>query len=200
MATEAPVNIAPPGRSTVVSATADSCIWQPNALNMHVIRPKSAKGRTRPSLRKSQDTEVGSHRTLSSPPAIPCESPSSQKPEACAPKSPKQGASDEIPELLLQQVPLGASSCLNKYPVLPSINRKNLEDGALETVAEQASSLQLSSIRALPQKEICTLKTNEASRAQVCTLEKKLVQTKRQGSPRPRNLEEPSDQEPRLLL
>ncbi|KAL2773275.1 UBX domain-containing protein 10 [Daubentonia madagascariensis] len=203
MATEAPVNIAPSERSTVVSTTADSFIWQPNSLNMHVTRPKSAKGRTRPSLHKSQGTEACFHHIPSSPPpAIPCESPSSQKPGACAPKSPKQGVSDEIPELLLQQVPIGASSSLNKYPVLPSINRKTLEEGAVETVAEQASSLQLSSIRALYQKETCTLKTSEeTSRARACALERKfIVQTKRQDSPRPRNLEEPSDQEPRLLL
>ncbi|XP_012512373.1 PREDICTED: UBX domain-containing protein 10 [Propithecus coquereli] len=203
MATEAPVNIAPPERSAAVSSTADSFVWQPNSLTMHVTRPKSAKGRTRPRLHKSQGTEVCSPQIPSSPPpAIPCELPSSQKPVACAPKSPKQGALDEIPESLLQQVPHGASSSLNKYPVLPSISRKTLEEGAVETVAEQASSLQLSSIRALFQKETCTSKTSEeASRAPACALERKfVVQTKRQGSSRPRNLEEPSDQEPRLLL
>ncbi|XP_032156554.1 UBX domain-containing protein 10 [Sapajus apella] len=198
MATEAPVNIAPPECSTVVSTAADDLIWQPNSLKRHMIRPKSAKGRTRPSLQKPQGTEVCSRRVLSSPPpAIPYESPSSQKPGACAPKSPSQGVSDEIPELL-QQVPIGASSSLNKYPVLPSINRKNLEEEAVETVAEKASSLQLSSIRALYQEETCTMKTSEEdSRAQACAVERKF---KRQGSCRAGNLEEPSDQEPRLLL
>ncbi|XP_062962391.1 UBX domain-containing protein 10 [Cynocephalus volans] len=201
MATEAPVNIAPPERSTAVSTKADSFIWQLNSLNMHVIRPKSAKGRTRPSLHKSQGTEVWSQHTPSSPPpAIPCEPPSSQKPGACAPKSPNKGAPDEIPELLLQ-VPIGASSSLNKYPVLPSINRKNLEEGAVEKVAKKASSLQLSSIQALYQEETCTMKTGQDARARACTPERKfIVRTKRQDSPRAGNLEEPSDQEPRLLL
>ncbi|XP_003934968.2 UBX domain-containing protein 10 [Saimiri boliviensis] len=195
MATEAPVNVAPPECSSVVSTAADNLLWQPDSLKRHMIRPKSAKGRTRPSLQKPQGTEVCSHHVPPSPPpAIPYESPSSQKPGACPPKSPSQGVSDEIPELL-QQVPIGGSSSLNKYPVLPSINRKILEEEAVETVAEKASSLQLSSTRALDQEE--TRAREEDSRARACTIERKF---KRQGSRRAGNLEEPSDQEPRLLL
>ncbi|XP_077007136.1 UBX domain-containing protein 10 [Tamandua tetradactyla] len=203
MATEAPVNIVPPECSSVVGTAADTFIWQPDPLNMHVTRPKSAKGRTRPSLHKSQGAEGRSHNTSASPPpAITCESPSSQKPGACTPKSPNQGAPDEIPELL-QQVPIGASSSLNKYPVLPSINRKNLgEEGAVEMVVKKASSLQLSSIKTLYQEETCTKKISEEdSRAHICPLERKfIIQTKTQSSSRAGNLEEPSDQEPRLLL
>lgn len=202
MATEAPVNIAPNECSTVVGTAADTFIWQPNPLNMHVIRPKSAKGRTRPSLRRPQGAGLCSHHTVSSPaPAIPCESPGSQKPGACAPKTPKQGAPDEVPELL-QQVPIGASSSLNKYPVLPSISRKTPEEGAVETVAKKAGSLQLSSIQALYQEETCTMKTRrEDPGAPACSLERKLiVQSRSQSSSRAGDLEEPSDQEPRLLL
>ncbi|KAB0400548.1 hypothetical protein E2I00_002772 [Balaenoptera physalus] len=201
MATEAPVNTAPPECNTVVSTAAGSFIWQPDSLNTRVTRPKSAKGRTRPSLHKPAGTEGCCSLTPSSPPAIPCESPSSQKPAACTPRSPSQGAPDEIPELL-QQVPTGASSSLNKYPVLPSINRKTLEEEALETVAKKAGSLQLSSTQALYQAETCTVKTSEeGSRAQPCSPERKcIVRTKRQSSYRARDLEEPSDQEPRLLL
>ncbi|KAM9245115.1 UBX domain-containing protein 10 [Dugong dugon] len=202
MATEAPVNVAPPECSTAIGTAADTFIWRPEPVNMHVIRPKSAKGRTRPSLHVSQGTGVCSSRTPSSPPpAMPCESPSSWKPGACTPKSPNQGAPDEIPELL-QQVSFGASSSLNKYPVLPSISRKNLEERAGETVAKKASSLQLSSIKAHYQEETCTMKTSqEDSRARACPPEEKvIIQTKRQGSSRTGNLEEPSDQEPRLLL
>uniref|UniRef100_A0A8C2PCN7 Uncharacterized protein n=1 Tax=Capra hircus TaxID=9925 RepID=A0A8C2PCN7_CAPHI len=145
MATEAPVTIAPAECSPVGSTATDSFLWQPDSLNMHVTRPKSAKGRTRPRLYKHLGTEGCSGRAPASlPPAIPCESPSSQKPGACTPRSPDQGAPSEIPELL-QQAPFGASSSLNKYPVLPSINRRTLEEGALETVAKKAGSLQLSS-------------------------------------------------------
>ncbi|XP_032502903.1 UBX domain-containing protein 10 [Phocoena sinus] len=200
MATEAPVNIAPP-ECTVVSTAADGFIWRPDSLNMRVMRPKSAKGRPRPSLHKPAGTEGCCSLTPSSPPAIPCELPSSQKPGACAPKSPNQGAPDEIPELL-QQVPIGASSSLNKYPVLPSINRKTLEEGALETVAKKAGSLQLSGTQALYQAETRTVKMSEEdSRAQPRSPERKfIVRTKRQSSYRARDLEEPSDPEPRLLL
>ncbi|KAM5321850.1 UBX domain-containing protein 10 isoform 1-T2 [Glossophaga mutica] len=202
MAAEATVNVAPAECHPVVSTAADGFIWQPDSLGMHVIRPKSAKGRTRPSLHKPQGAGLCSHRTPSSPPpAIPCESPGSQKPGARAPRSPNQGAPHEVPELL-QQVPIGASSSLNKYPVLPSINRKTPEEGAVETVARKAGSLQLSSIQARHQEDACTVKTREeGSRAPVRSPEKKLrVQTRRQSPSRAAVLEEPSDQEPRLLL
>ena len=161
MAAEAPVNIAPPECSPVGSTATDSFLWQPDSLNMHVTRPKSAKGRTRPRLHKHLGMEGCSGRAPASlPPAIPCESPSSQKPGACTPGSPDQGAPSETPELL-QQAPFGASSSLNKYPVLPSINRRTLEEGALETVAKKAGSLQLSSAQALSQEEACTMKMGE---------------------------------------
>ncbi|XP_004678623.1 PREDICTED: UBX domain-containing protein 10 [Condylura cristata] len=197
MVTEAPVNIAPSECSPAGRSPADSFIWQPDSPSMHVVRPKSAKGRTRPRLQPA-----GPHGTPSSaPPAIPCEVPSSQKPGACTPRSPPQGAPDEIPELL-QLAPVGASSSLNRYPVLPSIHRKALEEGAVETVAKKAGSLQLSGVQALDQEDSCTMKTSgEDSRPQACSQERKpIVQTKNQSSSRPGDLEEPSDREPRLLL
>ncbi|KAG8506631.1 UBX domain-containing protein 10 [Galemys pyrenaicus] len=198
MATEAPVNVAPSKHSPAGSSSVNSFIWQPDSLNMHVMRPKSAKGRTRPSLHQPQ----GSQRAPSSPPsAVPCELSGSQKSGACAPRSPHLGASDEIPELL-QLAPLGASSSLNRYPVLPSINRKTPEEGAVETVAKKAGSLQLSRVQALYQEDACTVKTSEEdSRPQACSLERKpSVRAKRQSLSRPADLEEPSDREPRLLL
>ncbi|KAM5247373.1 UBX domain-containing protein 10 [Ctenodactylus gundi] len=205
MATEDPVNTAAPEHSTAVGIAGDSFIWQPDSLKMHVMRPKSAKGRTRPRLHKSQGTQDCAHHIPSSPAlANPIESPSSQKPVACVSTSPVQGAPGEIPELL-QQVPIGASSSLNKYPVLPSINRRRLEEVAVDTVAKKASSLHLSSIQTFYHEEACSLNIiKEGSRAQedqACALERKFItQTKRQCSPRAGNLEEPSDQEPRLLL
>ncbi|XP_013009575.1 UBX domain-containing protein 10 [Cavia porcellus] len=204
MATEAPVNLAPPERSTVAGPAADSFLWQPDSLKMHVIRPKSAKGRTRPRLHKPQGTEECTRRTLPSPPpANPSEPPSSQKRGACVPTSPAQGAPGEVPELL-HQVPMGASSSLNKYPVLPSISRRRLGEGAVDAVAKKSSSPQPSSIEAHYQEGPRSLKTSkEDSRAQtqVCALERKFIlRTKRQSTSRAGNLEEPSDQEPRLLL
>ncbi|XP_005394735.1 PREDICTED: UBX domain-containing protein 10 [Chinchilla lanigera] len=204
MATEAPVNIATPERSTVAGTAADSFSWQPDSLKMHLIRPKSAKGRTRPRLHKPQGTEECAHHTLPSPPpANPSESPGSQKLGACAPTLPAQGAAGEIPERL-HQVPIGASSSLNKYPVLPSINRRSLEEGAVDTVARKACSPQRSSIQARYQEGPCSMKTSKedsSAQAQVCALERKFIlRTKRQGTAGAGNLEEPSEQEPRLLL
>ncbi|XP_048205797.1 UBX domain-containing protein 10 [Perognathus longimembris pacificus] len=202
MATEGPVTAAPLGRIPLNTAAESSSafIWKPNSLKMHVTRPKSAKGRKRPSLHKPQGAQSGPHCAPSSPPpASSSESPGSQKPRACAPTSPTQGAPDEFPELL--QVPMGASSSLNKYPVLPSISRRGLKEEALGTVARKASSLQLSSIQALYQEETCTTETKKDARAPAFAPERKLViQTKRQGTPRPGTLEEHSDQEHRLLL
>lgn len=102
-----------------------------------------------------------------------------------------------MPELLLQQAPTRTTSSLNKYPVLPSINRRSLEVGAMDTVASKTSSLQLSSVQALYQED----SSQEDSRTQVCALENKfIIRTKRQSSSRASNIEEPSDEEPRLLL
>ncbi|XP_060235193.1 UBX domain-containing protein 10 [Meriones unguiculatus] len=203
MATEAPVKLAGLKRSTAASTSADSFVWQPSSLRMHVIRPKSAKGRKRTNLRRPQGVGDSSPRVLSSsPPPCSSGSPSSQKPGASAAASLSQGAPDEMPELL-QQAPIGTASSLNRYPVLPSINRRNLEEEAVDTVASKASSLQLGNVQALYQEEACTtLKSSQKdSRAQVCALEKKFItRTKRQSSARASNLEEPSDQEPRLLL
>ncbi|XP_004637808.1 UBX domain-containing protein 10 [Octodon degus] len=204
MATEAPVNIAPPEHSAVAGTAADSFIWQPDSLKMHLVRPKSAKGRTRPHHHKTQGTEECAHSTLSSPPpANPSESPSSQKRGACAPALPARGATGEIPDRL-HQVPAGASSSLNKYPVLPSINRRSLEKGAADAVAKKAGSPQLSNIQARCPDGPCSVKTSkEDSRAQahICALERNFIlRTKRQGTARAGNLAEPSDQEPRLLL
>ncbi|XP_075394536.1 UBX domain-containing protein 10 [Tenrec ecaudatus] len=189
MATEAPVNIAPLDHNRAVGPAADTFLWQPRPVTMHVIRPKSAKGRTRPSLHAAQGAAASSSHTPPAPPQpAPCEPPTSRKPGACTPRSPAHGAPNEIPELLQQQVPFGASSAssLNKYPVLPSINRRSLEERVGET--QGASSLQLK-----PRKE-------DASAGACPPEEKVTIRTKQQGFFRAGNLEEPSDQEPRLLL
>lgn len=203
MAIEAPVNFAPPEHSTVVSTAADSYTWQPSSLRMHVIRPKSAKGRKRPNLHQPQGIGDGSPSGLtSSSPPRSSGSPSNQKHGVCATAPASQGAPDEMPELL-QQAPIRTASSLNRYPVLPSINRRSSEDGAVDTVSSKTSSLQLSSVQALYQEEARAVvkSSQEDSRTQVCALEKKfIIRTKRQSSSRASNMEEPSDEEPRLLL
>lgn len=199
MAIEAPVNFEPPERSTVVSrhTAANSFTWQPSPLRMHVIRPKSAKGRKRPNLHRPQGMGDGSPTILSSsPPSRSSGSPSNKKPGVCATVSTSQGAPDEMPELL-QQAPIGTASSLNKYPVLPSINRRSLEEEAVDTVASKTSSLQLSSVQALYQEEARA--TVQSSQEDSRT---KVIQTKRQSSSKGRasKVEEPSEEEPRLLL
>ncbi|XP_069431197.1 UBX domain-containing protein 10 isoform X2 [Ovis canadensis] len=86
--------------------------------------------------------------------------------------------------------------------LLPRISRRTLEEGALETVAKKAGSLQLSSAQALSQEEACTTKMGEKDpQAHTCSPERRvLVRTKRQTSSRVGDLKEPSDEEPRLLL
>lgn len=199
MATEVPANRAPADHSSVVLSAADSYIWEPNSRNMHVIRPKSAKGRTRPSLHRPPSSGPSFHDSPTPPPsAIPSEpSLNSQKPRTCTPKSLPQGTSDEIPELL-QQVPLGTSSSLNRYPVLPSISKRIPEERQVETIAKKAGLLQLDSLQADYHKA-GTLKTSEEGPGGQgnCSLERKFdPQSQKQTG----DLEEPSDCEPRLLL
>ncbi|XP_043851685.1 UBX domain-containing protein 10 [Dromiciops gliroides] len=206
MATEAPLNIAPSECSPALDPDA-AFIWRPSPVNMHVARPKSAKGRTRTNLNCSHSSEASSYRKPASPaPAVPCEVPGGQKPVGSAPKPPSQGAPDEIPELL-QQVPVGPSSSLNKYRVLPSINRKNLEEGAADTAAKQSGTLKLGSLQKL--KALCREEARSSGgrsresclRVPAPPLEgKPCSRTKEHSFSRVGNLEEPSDGEPRLLL
>ncbi|NXE96839.1 UBX10 protein, partial [Menura novaehollandiae] len=127
-----------------------------STITMHVTRPKSAKGRTRPSFSHPQGME-----------ACPCHVPSSAL--AASPQElvnsrralltkpvfpPAQVSPEEIPELL-QQVPLKASSSLNKYRVLPSIGWKGVGSDAVEALAEWTNRLEVSEdnprfIRTLP--------------------------------------------------
>ncbi|XP_051844336.1 UBX domain-containing protein 10 isoform X1 [Antechinus flavipes] len=204
MATEAPLNIAPSECSPALDPEA-AFFWRRSPVKMHVTRPKSAKGRTRTNLNYSHSSESSSYRKPPSPaPVVPCEVPGSQKSVGSTPKPPSQGTPDEIPELL-QQVPVGSSSSLNKYRVLPSINKKNLEEGPVETVAKQAGTLKLGSLqelKALCREEARSGKSREGClRAAAPPLESKpCSRTKERSLSRAGNLDEPSDGEPRLLL
>ncbi|NXC12599.1 UBX10 protein, partial [Corythaeola cristata] len=143
MATAALLNLAPSCRCFPSSTAAAFSWW--NAVDMHVTRPKSAKGRTRPRFNCSQSVE-----------ACPCQVPPSQPP--AAPHQtvnsrrvlftkqafpPGHVSPRDIPELL-QQVPLRTSSSLNKYRVLPSIGRKSVGSGAVGAVAEETDQLKVS--------------------------------------------------------
>ncbi|NWU59072.1 UBX10 protein, partial [Dromas ardeola] len=143
MATVALLNLAPP-HLNIPSSTAAAFLWT-NAIDMHVARPKSAKGRTRPSFNYSQSVEACPCQVPPSlPPAAPQELVNSRRASSTKPAFPSgQVSPEEIPELL-QQVPLRTSSSLNKYRVLPSIGRKGVGSSAVEAVAEQTDRLRVS--------------------------------------------------------
>ncbi|NXM71521.1 UBX10 protein, partial [Serilophus lunatus] len=112
-----------------------------NTVTMHVTRPKSAKGRRRPSFNPPQGGE-----------ACPCRVPSSCPRELASTRRaplakpafpPAQVSPEEIPELL-QQVPLKSCSSLNKYRVLPSIGRKGEGKDAVEALAQSTHRLEVS--------------------------------------------------------
>ncbi|NXI94179.1 UBX10 protein, partial [Psophia crepitans] len=146
MATAALLNFAPPHLHSP-SSTAAAFLWT-NAPDMHVTRPKSAKGRTRPSFARSQNVEACPCRAPPSPPpAAPRQLVTSRRVSSTKPAFPSGPVSpEEIPELL-QQVPLRTSSSLNKYRVLPSIGWTGVGGGAMEAVAEQTVRLNVSGER-----------------------------------------------------
>ncbi|NWS53723.1 UBX10 protein, partial [Chunga burmeisteri] len=143
MATVALLNLAP-SHLYFPSSTAAAFLWT-NAIDMHVTRPKSAKGRTRPSFNYSQSVEACPCRVPpSQPPAAPHELVNSRRVSLTKPAFPSSQVSPEgIPELL-QQVPLRTSSSLNKYRVLPSIGWKGVGSGTVEALAEQTDRLKVS--------------------------------------------------------
>ncbi|NXN48344.1 UBX10 protein, partial [Rhinoptilus africanus] len=143
MATAALLNLAPSHRN-IPSSTA-AAFLRTNTIDMHVARPKSAKGRTRPSFNYSQSVEACPCRVPPSlPPAAPQELVNNRRASSTKPAFPSSQVSpEEIPELL-QQVPLRTSSSLNKYRVLPSISRKGLGSSTVEAVAEQTNRLRVS--------------------------------------------------------
>ncbi|NXL62408.1 UBX10 protein, partial [Chordeiles acutipennis] len=141
MATAALVNSAP-SHLCFPSSTAVAVWW---TITMHVTRPKSAKGRTRPSFSCSQSLEACPCRVPPSPPpAAPHELVKSRRASLRKAAFPSgQVSPEEIPELL-QQVPLRTSSSLNKYRVLPSIGQKGAGSSVVEAVAEQTDRLKVS--------------------------------------------------------
>lgn len=138
MATAALLNLAPSHRHFPASPAA-AVPWT-NTVTMHVARPKSAKGRTRPRFACAQGVEACPCQVPPSPPAAPRELANSRRVSSVKPVLPSgQVSPEEIPELL-QPVPLRSSCSLNKYRVLPSIGWK----GAVEAVEEQTHQLKVS--------------------------------------------------------
>ncbi|KAM8927565.1 UBX domain-containing protein 10 isoform 1-T1 [Pelodytes ibericus] len=166
---------------------------------MHVTRPKSAKGRTRTTPQAfSHSVEEYTCHT----------SPSPRVPTARAPTSPRI-AQEDVPELLHQLPARPPSSTLNRYRVLPSIGAAGSKQTA-EDLALQTSSMQLSNAKqeryaktlyqAQPPSAVTGTETSRSQKPQR-RQEVPSVPVNAQGiASLPLNLEEPSDQEPRLLL
>ncbi|XP_028920365.1 UBX domain-containing protein 10 [Ornithorhynchus anatinus] len=180
----------------------------PDPLAMHVTRPKSAKGRTRTSVNYSAGPEACSAPVPSSPAAaVPCEGPSrKQSVGSPAAPPPSQGAPGEILEPL-QQPPLRPSSTLNKYRVLPSINRKSPAEGPAPTVPRRTGQLQPSATRELHLQGLCGEETASGPSKEGCSRppallpgEKPVIRAGTPSSPDVESQEEPPGREPQLLL
>ncbi|XP_060115365.1 UBX domain-containing protein 10 [Heteronotia binoei] len=218
MAAASHLNVAPPERQTS-AGIAEPSLWQPSSVTMHVTRPKSAKGRVRPSLNHSHSVEAYSCRVPSSPqPLVPSDEPGSGRRAASSQQlcQPVQASPAEIPDLL-QQVPARTSSSLNKYRVLPSISRKELRRGAVEAMSEQASQLRVSNqlkedeqgFKARPPERmpISAMTKHDRGSGEHVKMSPPPLETKPFGKMKEGStsllalaLEEPSEEEPRLLL
>ncbi|NXX86783.1 UBX10 protein, partial [Urocolius indicus] len=143
MATVTLLNLAP-SHLYFPSSTASAFLWR-STINMHVTRPKSAKGRTRPRCNYSQGVEACPCRVPPSPAAAAShQAPNSHRASATKPAFLGSRLSPEEISELLRQVPLRtSSSSLSKYRVLPSIGQKD----TVEAVAEQTDRLKVSEER-----------------------------------------------------
>ncbi|NXH20875.1 UBX10 protein, partial [Bucco capensis] len=121
---------------------------RPNPSTMHVARPKSAKGRRRPSFSCSQSMAACPCQVPPAPPPAPPHDLVNNR-RVLSTKAAflaGQVSPEEIPELL-QQVPSRSSSSLNKYRVLPSIGWR----GAVEQTQQlRVREEDVPRIKALP--------------------------------------------------
>ncbi|XP_042333669.1 UBX domain-containing protein 10 [Sceloporus undulatus] len=215
MAAASHLDIASSERKTSFGVAKPSA-WPPQPLAMHVTRPKSAKGRTRPHLQYSQSVKAYSSQVPLSPQplAIPAvEVPSGRR---VSPSQLARAVPAEIPDLL-QQVPLRMSSSLNKYRVLPSISRKELSKSGPEGMSGQAG--QSAKVEEEEEEEEQSFRDRSLMGKLSSQRGPKGGSGESMGSPPPPskarplsktregdlplsalNLEEPSAEEPRLLL
>ncbi|KAM5126715.1 UBX domain-containing protein 10 [Mantella aurantiaca] len=150
---------------------------------MHVARPKSAKGRTR--------TSPHPHHVES----YPCHpSPTPRPPSARAPSCPRIGQ-EEIPELLHQLPYRPPSSSLNRYRVLPSIGIA--AGNGEEQLVRQTGSMRLASE---PGRALYPSPPGAASSPGAPSTPGRHKASPMVDSMVPVNLQEPSEEEPRLLL
>lgn len=119
----------------------------PEGPSMQFTRPKSAKGRTRPGVSYPQYVKTSSDHQIPNPPPVheyissPQPPPSERSPSR--PSAIQSQADYKDISRLLQQLPIRPSSSLNKYRVLPSIERQGSADTAMAMMTKQVSELKL---------------------------------------------------------
>lgn len=212
MAAASPLTISPSERK-VPFGIAKSPGWPPlPSVTMHVTRPKSAKGRTRSSLSYSQSLGAYSYPVPSCPQPVTTPGEEEVSGRRTASSQPIQALPAEVPDLL-QQVPTRTSSSLNKYRVLPSIGRKDRRSGTAEVMSEQAGQLPASARAAAAEEEQRSQEPSLLRGPTPLLLEHKggggehpqppFPALEREGSSPTAltlGLEEPGEEEPRLLL
>lgn len=220
MAAASPLTISPSERK-VPFGIAKSPGWPPlPSVAMHVTRPKSAKGRTRSNLSYSQSLGAYSYQVPSSPQPVATPGEEEVSGRRAASSQPIQALPAEVPDLL-QQVPTRTSSSLNKYRVLPSISRKDRRTGTAEVMSEQAGQLPASAQAVAAAEEEQRFQDPSLLRGPTPLLlehkggggehpqppfpasERPRLNKNREGSSPTAptlDLEEPGEEEPRLLL
>ncbi|XP_015192316.2 UBX domain-containing protein 10 [Lepisosteus oculatus] len=115
---------------------------------MHVTRPKSAKGRSRPALHCTQSVHTVSQHGSPLTPRPPSNTRGRAGSSLSSATQARRGSlvkTEEIPELL-QVLPAQPMSSLNRYRVLPSIEKKEEESGdtATQSLVDKTTRLSMS--------------------------------------------------------
>ncbi|XP_059494025.1 UBX domain-containing protein 10 [Stegostoma tigrinum] len=169
-------------------------ILKPNTNTMNIPRPKSAKGRSRPSSAYVQSPEICSD-PIPVPSAFSDLSNSPPSSTLHPPNRITRVTNEDVPNLI-HQVPSRPSSSLNRYKVLPSIGRRESSESGIRTIAQQTNKLNLHAD--LEQN----LKSNKEKKPPPPLSKSRTSTTKTQVSQNPLLTlpDEPSESEPRLRL
>ncbi|KAJ8390154.1 hypothetical protein AAFF_G00110280 [Aldrovandia affinis] len=113
---------------------------------MYVTRPKSSKGRSRPTLNHAKSADVSAYRNPPMAPRPPSAAPDQAEHSARSHPLLRQSSVMSAEEVakLLQSVPTPPALSLNKYRVLPSIERKSQGGESFQGLEEKTSKLSLS--------------------------------------------------------
>ncbi|XP_041130248.1 UBX domain-containing protein 10-like [Polyodon spathula] len=181
---------------------------EPDKRKMHVTRPKSAKARSRPNLNYTKTVDAVSYDNVPVMPRPPSSSSSELGDSPFRPQSSPRPLSIKTQHkntTLVQQFPARPSSSLNRYRVLPSIEKRGSGDTAIERLEKQTRELSMSS--ALLLKKTRPFYKDQPTSGRDTNKEKKpgskcYSQTEKRdpGLPHISSLQTPSDEQPSLLL